>query len=319
MSESNNLGNKSLSTILKYLREIGDDEAVAQLQAKGGVGQGLGIPWGTQVWGHSGFLCGYLPPEPDSKFSTIQNAFALPPDPSLKNTRIKITMERFWVHRYPGSGTHQILCEFTGKNQLQGEHEDLRFALTTEANDNASAAVSGSPIFLGVSVGSNGIAFEGKTINVKSKDDETILAALGSGPFREGLGLLTTVQPALKPFVGLASSVVTSVLKRSQNKQVYYFKLGLDFATSQTSVSLRHGSFIVVQADSEIWDWNQLAWSMDAQKVVRKDTHAGLEYNYMVFRVSEYVTDPEENSKPHKVAKPVPKSGQLDRVKTSVR
>lgn len=287
-NDTNSIGYKSRPAIQKYLRDIGDDDAIEELFPSGGIGQGLGDFWGSQVWGYTGMLCGFLPPEANGQLSSIQSAFSLDPDATLKNSRVKITLEKFWVHRYPGSGTHQILCEFTGKNQLQSEPEELRFALTTEANNGASAAISGSPIFLGVSVGENGIAFEGKTINIESKGDETILSAIGSGPFKEGLGLLTKAQPALKPFVGLTSSVVQSILSRSKNKQVFQFKLGLDFVKSQTSVPLRHGSFIVAQGDSSQWDWNSLAWNTSSGQVVEKTTGRPLAFNYIVFRVSAY-------------------------------
>ncbi|CAH2409341.1 hypothetical protein [Mesorhizobium escarrei] len=286
--DKNSIGYKSRATIKSYLQDIGDDEAVEELFPSGGVGQGLASPWGNQVWAHTGMMCGFLPPESGGQLAQIQSAFSLEPDETLKNSRVKITLEKFWIHRYPGSGTHQILCEFTGKNQLQNEPEELRFALTTEAKDGASAAISGSPIFLGVSVGENGIAFEGKTINVISKGDETILNAIGSGPFKEGLGLLTKAQPALRPFVGLTSSVVQSVLSRNKNKQVFHFKLGLDFAKSQTSVPLRHGSFIVAQGDSSHWDWNALAWNTGSGQVVDKSTKRPILFNYIVFRVSAY-------------------------------
>jgi hypothetical protein len=109
----------------------------------------------------------------------------------------------------------------------------MQFALTTQANDGAAASINGAPIFLGVTVGNNGIAFEGRTINVGSKGGEEFLAALSGSSFRDGLSLLTTVQPALKPFVGLASSVVGAVLKRSQNKQIHSFSLGFDFSEAR--------------------------------------------------------------------------------------
>lgn len=282
------IGFKSRSSVLKYLRDIGDEEALEELQANGGVGQGLSLPWGNQVWGYTGMLCGFLRPEAGGETQKIENAIGLPREETLRNSRVKITLEKFWVHRYPGLGKHKILCEFTGKNQLQNEPEELRFALTTEAKDGASAAISGSPIFLGVSVGENGIAFEGKTINVKSDTDDTILNAIASGPFKEGLGLLTKVQPALKPFVGLTNSVVQSVLSRSKNVQVFNFKLGLDFAKSQTSVPLRLGSFIVVQGDNANWDWDAFCWSTSSAQVLDKINKQPIPYNYIVFRVSEY-------------------------------
>lgn len=282
------LGSKENSAVAKYLRDIGDDEAAGRMIARGGSGQGIGNFWGQDVWGYTGLLIGFIAPDAQGTDISIINAMALEPDNSLKDTRVKITLERFWVHCYPGRGKHTILCEFTGKNQIRGEAEELRFALTTEAKDGSSASVSGSPIFLGVSVGQNGISFEGRTINVRSDEDEVLLSALGSGPFRDGLSLLTTAQPALKPFVGLAGNLVTSVLSRSKNKPVYSFKIGLDFEKSRTSAKLQYGSFIVLQGDDSQWSWNDVVWNADAQQLVRSHDKAMLEYNYLVFRVSAY-------------------------------
>jgi hypothetical protein len=282
------LGNKSSRAVIEYLREIGDDEAADALAPPGGTGQMLGFSWGNEVWGYTGMLIGFIPAEGTGQRTPIDNAYTIAADPTLKGSRTKITLERFWVERYPGRGTHKILCEFTGKNQAQGEQEELKLAVKTEANDKSSAGIGGTPIFLGVTVGNNGIQFEGTMINVSSKKDTELLAALSSGPFREGLGLLTTAQPALKPFVGLTTSVVNAVLKRSENKEVYRFKLGLDFETSQTSVALRHGSFVVVQGDDHQWDWSTLAWNVDAQQIVDRETGEPINLNYLVFRVAPF-------------------------------
>lgn len=287
-SDQDCLGHGSPVSVIKYLRDIGDDDAADALAPVGGTGQMFGLEWGKEVWGHTGVLIGYIPNDGDGRLIDIENAFTVTPDPKLKGSRVKITLERFWVQRYPGRGRHKILCEFTGKNQVEGKQEELQFALKTEANDNASAAISGAPIFLGVTVGNNGIEFEGSTINVSSKQDDDLLAALNSGPFREGLGLLTMAQPALKPFVGLTSSVVNAVLKRSKNRPVWNFKLGLDFSANQTGVALRHGSFIVVQGNSHEWDWSTVVWNVDAQQILDRSTGEPISFNYIVFRVSEY-------------------------------
>lgn len=282
------LGNKSKETILRYLREIGDDEAADRLMITGGAGQSLGSYFRTEVWGYTGLLIGFIDPDTEGNQVPVQDATSLEPDLALKDTRVKITLDRFWVQKYPGGGMHTILCEFTGKNQLREEAEELRFVLTTNANDRSSASVSGSPIFLGVSVGQNGIAFEGRTVNVRSDADEALLGALGSGPFRDGLSLLTTAQPALKPFVGLAGSLVKSVLSRSKNRPVYNFKLGLDFEKSRTSAKLRHGSFVVLQGDDANWSWEDVVWNAAAQQLVSRGDRTRVNYNYLVFRVSEY-------------------------------
>ncbi|MFL9502292.1 hypothetical protein ACJMQP_19700 [Rhodopseudomonas palustris] len=287
-SANDSLGAQSPATIIDYLRAIGDDETADRLQPPGGTGQGFGFDFGSDVWGQTGVLVGFIPPTPSGRLAAVENAYTLAPDYSLKGSRIKISLERFWVESYPGRGTHEILCEFNGKNQAQGEQEEMQFTLTTTAKDKSSAAIVGAPIFLGVTVGKNGIAFEGKTINVRSKDDEDLLAALSTGSFREGLSLLTTVQPALKPFVGLASSVVNAVMKRSENAQIQFFKLGFDFSQNQTSVALRHGSFAVIQADDASWDWTKLAWNVDAQQIVHSATGKAIPFNYLILRISPY-------------------------------
>jgi hypothetical protein len=286
-----NLGVKSPKAIAAYLRSIGDDEAADRIAALEAGGQALGIPWGDDVWGYTGILLGYIAPEDEQGGGAVQNAVTIQPDTSLRDTRIKIALERFWVHRYPGSGTHEILCEFTGKNQISGEAEELRFALKTEAKNGSSAAVMGAPIFLGASVGKNGLAFDGKTINVQSKLDTELLQALESGAFKQGLSLLTVAQPALKPFVGLAGSLVGAVLKRNENRQIYWFKLGLDFNPSQTSAKLRHGSYVVVQGDQSNWSWEQVKWDAGAQQIVRRGDGTAIPFNYMIFRVSPFEDD----------------------------
>ncbi|MGY3690148.1 hypothetical protein ACVIGA_000228 [Bradyrhizobium sp. USDA 3240] len=287
-SANDSLGAQNPKAVIKYLREIGDDDAADKLHAKGGTGQGLSMPWQDQVYGYTGLLIGYIPSAPSDGTAAITNAVVLPPDPALKNSRVKITIERLYVHCYPGRGQHEILCEFTGKNQADGEQEEMQFALTTKANDGGTASINGAPIFLGVTVGNNGIAFEGRTINVGSKGDEDFLAALSGGSFRDGLNLLTTVQPALKPFVGLASSVVSAVLKRSKNRQIHSFNLGFDFSDSPTSVALRHGSFAIIQTDENDWDWSRLAWNVGSQRIVQKDTGAAIPFNYLILKISPF-------------------------------
>jgi hypothetical protein len=287
----NSLGAKSPKVVAAYLRKIGDDDAADRIAALDAGGQALSWPWGDDVWGYTGILLGYIAPEDEGKSGGIQNAVEIQPDTSLRDTRIKIALERFWVHRYPGLGAHEILCEFTGKNQIAGEAEEMRFTLKTGAKNESSAAVMGAPIFLGASVGKNGIAFEGKTINVRSKVDDELLSALESGPFKQGLSLLTVAQPALKPFVGLAGSLVGAVLKRNENKQIYWFKLGLDFNQSQTSAKLRHGSYVVVQGDQSNWSWDLVKWDAGAQQVIVKADGKAIPFNYLIFRVSPFEAD----------------------------
>ena len=205
----------------------------------------------------------------------------------LKEAALKVSLDAFYVHNYPGMGKHRILCEFSGKNQANKESELMRFAVDLAANDESLAAHIGNPIFVGVNVGKDGLSFEGRTVNVKSEDDDLMLEALGNATFRNGLSLLTTVQPALKPFVKLAEGLVTSVAKRSANCEVFKFALGLDFSNSATSAKLGLGSYVVVQTDEYEWDWSNFTWNTGSGLVVPKsDKNSSLKLNYMVFGIS---------------------------------
>ena len=283
----NMLANLPMTRIEAYLRDIGDDDAADRLFPPGGGGQNFGFNFGSEVWGHTGVALGFIPPTAAGQ-TTIADATALAPEPALKNTQVKIMLDQFWVQRYPGTGKHRVLCEFTGKNQTTTVREDLRFALKLEARDQSSAGVSGAPIFLGVSAGNNGISFEGRMIHVGSSGEDSMLAALESDAVKQGLFLLTTAQPALGPFVGLAGSLVAGVLKRDRNKEIYNFKLGLDFAASQTSAKLRLGSFVVVQTDRATWSWDRVIWDGNRQLVIDTQTNEPIAYNYLIFRISEY-------------------------------
>lgn len=288
-SPKDSLASKSNRTIAEYLHLIGDYDAALRFSETGVAGQGLKRVLGVQdQYAYSGILMGFIPLGAKGGTIQIHSAFELDPDMGLKGARIKITLDKFYVANFPGTGTHAILCEFTGKNQLSKAAEEMRFAISTTANDRSSAAVNGAPIFLGVSVGQDGIAFEGRTVNVASSDDTLLMEALGSDAFRNGLALLTSAQPALKPFVGLAGSVVKAIAGRNKNRQIYAFKLGLDFAGSATSARLREGSYVVVQADDRVFDWSAHTWHSDSRSVIETATGMPIDYNYMVFGVSRF-------------------------------
>ncbi|MGR3631596.1 MAG: hypothetical protein ACU0A8_05695 [Limimaricola soesokkakensis] len=282
------IGNWSDDDIASYLVEIGDLEAAQRFAAARGRGQRMKIPFIQDVWGYTGSKVGFIPAGIATGKANIQSATTMAPDEALRCCALKITLDVFYVHSYPGRGKHRILCDFTGKNQAGTEQEGMQFALTVSANDQALAARNSLPIFVGVRVGNEGICFEGKTVNVCSSDDEVMLDALGNPAFKEGLSLLTTAQPVLKPFVGLAQGIVKSVGERSKNAEVFEFGLGLDFSDVQTSAKLRLGSYVVVQTDQADWNWADYEWDADSGEVRPKDKSKNrLELNYMVFGVSK--------------------------------
>jgi hypothetical protein len=282
------LGLKSLDEIESYLRAVGDHEAADRFRMQGAAGQGFGRFFGAE-YSYTGFVIGFIPPSNlTNDRSVIIGLNDIAADISLRGQKIKVTLDKLYVQKYPGLGQHRVLCEFAGKNQAADDTEEMRFALTVDAYDKGSASINGKPIFMGVTVGDNGIAFEGRTVNVRSRDDDLVLNALENDAFKQGLSLIGTVQPALKPFASLAAGVVTAAAKRSKNCQVHAFSLGLDFSHNITSARLRCGSYIVVQVDANQWDWSKFAWNQDGLSIMSRSTGEPLGLNYMIIGVSPF-------------------------------
>ena len=286
-SAAESLGAGDPATIHDYLIEIDDLDAAELFRGDTATGHTLSVPFIPRSWHPTGMTIGYIALGA-SGLAAITNAAGVEGDEALINQRVKITLDKFFVHQYPGSGVHRILCEFAGKNQLPSEAEEMRFALNTEARDGQAASVSGHPIFMGVTISADGISFEGRTINVSSSVDDDVLRALDSPAFKSGLALITSAQPALKPFAGLATSVVQSAANRTKNKQVHSFNLGLDFSGTATSAKLRHGSYVVVQSDGAGWNWDEFVWDCGSMMLRRKQTNETPHANYMVFGISPY-------------------------------
>ena len=120
----------------------------------------------------TGMVLGFIPPGPSA--SQVTGISTVQPDHSLVGQRIKITLDKFFVAKYPGYGLHSVLCEFSGKNQAAGETEELSFAMRFDTRDNSGPAIAGAPIFMGLTVAPDGISFKGKTVNVRNSGDEMV-------------------------------------------------------------------------------------------------------------------------------------------------
>lgn len=282
------LGSRSDNDIASYLRLIGDADGARALLS-GNAGGQAGLLGARRAFMQTGVILGYISPENGARIRSVSEIEA---DQALIDQSIKITLDKFYVHSYPGLGEHTIVCEFQGNNQIPGEGEELTFAFNLKARDRSAAGVAGAPIFVGLNVGRDGISFKGRTINVRSSGDEILLDALASPVFKSGLSLLHTVQPALKPLTSLAVATANTLAKRSSNTQVHTFDLGLDFDGSASSARLRRGTYVVVQSDEASWDWSAYQWNRASLSLTRKLDGQSVENNYMVVGVSEYSQQP---------------------------
>jgi len=286
-SSGDSLGSLPPDQIAQYLEEIGDVARAQALVEASVQGQNFlrpGAPFHA-----TGAQVGFIAADGTGKLEDVVSAAELRADPGLIDSQIKISFDRAFIYEYPGLGTHSILCEFVGRNQIKDETEALRMALRFQSADNAGVSALGVPIFLGLTVGPNGIAFEGRSINVSSSADEFLLEALDGEAFKNGLALVNAVQPGLKPLVALIQGAVKNVVKRTRNTQVHHFNLGLDFSNSATSARLRLGSYVVSQTNSTDWDWSEFVWDRNSLSLRRRDAGAtAIDFNYMVIGVSPY-------------------------------
>lgn len=283
--KNDSLGARNDDDIAAYLLSIGD-KAEARYFISDAGGQSASLL--SRPYKSTGMVLGFIPQE--SNTSQVMSIASVRADRTLIGKRIKITLDKFFVAKYPGFGTHSILCEFSGKNQVPGELEELSFAMRFEARDDSGPAIAGAPIFMGLTVAPDGISFKGKTVNVKNSGDDLVMAVFETPAFKSGLTLLNTAQPALKPLTSLAAATVSAIAKRSSNMQIHTFELGLDFNGSATSARLSYGSYVVIQTDDgSSWDWNDYEWSAHGMALHPKgQPDVTPHFNYMVFAISPF-------------------------------
>jgi hypothetical protein len=289
------LGKMSVDDAIIKLRQVGELQIADALERERQKKSLLGFSWPseTKPWQHTAHTFGYLAPSPHGTTSAkIDHAGSIEPDKTLKNARIKITLDRLRVAAYPGGGTHRILFDFYAENQLPNSIEHLHFNSTYRVREGEQAAIIGYPVFVGLNVGTEGVAFKCYTVNVKNDEDEAFLGFLDSDIFKTGLRLATSVQPAIAPLSGLAQGITKAIAGRNRNVPVQDFYLGLDFSNISTRARLAEGSYIAVQipeSSHSVWDWNEWVYNSSNGHIIRKSNQNHLiPHNYLVFSVSRF-------------------------------
>lgn len=301
--DSRVLARRTPVEVADYLRSVGDTdlaETLANSLSNRQHGEStFGVDWwpfhGYQPppWLHAAHAFGYLPlGQPGDQPQSIRYAGNIASDRSLRGARITIKLDRLCVRSYPGGGTHRVLLDFNARNQLPGRTEDVHFSATFRVPEGEHAGVVGHPIFVGLNVGAEGIAFGCQTINVKNDEDETFLGFLESDVFRSGLRLATTSQPALEPLSQFAVGITKAIGRRHRNIPVQEFYLGLDFGATSTGARLAEGSYLAVQIPESlqtVWDWNEWVYRpANGQVTHRDDVTKMIPYNYLVFSVTRF-------------------------------
>lgn len=220
--------------------------------------------------------------------TAIADAAAMPPDLTLQNQALMITLDRLRIYDYPGDGRHVVLVDFSADHSTSAGRQELRFSHKYVAHEGQGAGVRGYPIFAGLRADAQGIAFQVSTINVENDDDQKILAFMGSDVLKRGLSLVDAINPAIPVVTSLLSGIVGAFASRHKNIVVQSFFLGLDFSKVQSRARLREGTYVCVQAPEEAWDWSQWRWNRARGTIESVSTPARpIPYNYLVIGVSK--------------------------------
>ncbi|MGH2479781.1 MAG: hypothetical protein ACRDHW_09020, partial [Ktedonobacteraceae bacterium] len=274
------IGGLAPELAIPRLLAIGEFEVAEQLErtlqnpSRGGKPKEKRWPFKNKPWQHTPHVFGYIQPGSSGNAPQPLHAIeAIEPERQLRNARITITLNRLRIANYPGSGIHRILVHFGAHNQQAERTEMLHFSATYRVREGESAGIQGYPIFVGLHVGSEGIVFRCRTINVLNEQDETFLRFLESDTFKAGLRLTTAVQPVIAPFSEMALSLVQSIAALHRNDPVQDFDLGLGFNTLALSGRLAEGTYLALQVpehDKDAWDWEEWVYLPTQGRVIHR-------------------------------------------------
>jgi hypothetical protein len=135
-----------------------------------GLGEKKGLSWWPfqdRPWQYTAHTFGYL--EPVASGSGPQPVryvgdVKVDPNNNLRGARIKLTLNRLRIASYPGGGIHQVLLHCYAQNQTPGKAEPLHCNATYRVQEGESAGAQGYPLFVGLSVGQEGITVLGDDV-----------------------------------------------------------------------------------------------------------------------------------------------------------
>ena len=297
--QSTVIGKQKASAAVEYMASVGDPRTDVAKRALKKASRSITfagfiskfLPTKQKpIYGITEHQYGYfgIDPESASDELVIKDAGYIKADNALKHKRVRVTLDRLRVAEYPGKGKHMVLVEYSAVHLIpNGAMQDLRFSQKYQVEEATAAGVRGYPIFVGLAVSAEGIALTGRTINVANMDDKGILAFLDQPIFKRGLEMINVVNPALPVVTSMVLSISELLLKRHENIAVQSFDLGLDFSDVPSRAHLREGSYIIVQAPDEGWDWSEWKFTRSTGKLTNKQTKKSIPYNYLVIGVSK--------------------------------
>lgn len=274
------------------LDELGDSTTADEIRMANTAGRADELfGWGKpKPWQYTAHQLGYIARRPAGSAgpTPIQTVSDVAADTSLKGKRLNVHLQRLRVYEYPGRGLHYVMLTFKALNQLKDAAEPAAFNQTYRVQQGQQGGIIGYPIFLGLGVGEVGISLQAASVNVKNDSDEKLLGFLDSAPVTAGLNLLTTAQPALKPFTELAVGLGKMIASRNKNVAVDEMFLGLDFDGTVMGARLAAGDYVVVQVPSNnSLNWSEWQFDPAVGDIVKTTSQKeSIPFNYFVFSIT---------------------------------
>lgn len=225
----------------------------------------------------------------------LQHASAIRPQGDMINQFIDVTLDRFYVHRYPGSKKHKIQLNFSLEHLVNLApstddsplaKQDILYGYIVDAVDGQATPPTGAAIFRRLRIGTE-LRMTVATIHLADRTAEQIGEALESDVMKKGLILLATANPAFPMVSQMIGGATRLFLSSRRNKPVHEIPLGLLVNAATADPKLREGTYVLIQGKS---DWVQLEkyyWNERRGRVEHRTRGEELAFNHMVFSIKK--------------------------------
>ena len=247
-----------------------------------------------RAFSHPAQVLGYLDPAPSLRdLRPILPIDELRADQTLLAQRITIGLDGFQAADYPGGQSHRVLFHFAANNGVDGG-ERLQFQVSRRVDEDQPFLILAQPLFVGLTVGQEGVELRCRTLKVEDERDQEILSSFESEVSRQGLRLLPRRQPAAELSSDMAYLLTETVSRRI--RPILDFPVGLVLTPAARSAPLALGTYVAAQVPPGIvtgWDWEDWRYHpLSGQIVGREDPRERFPLNYLVLTVDRHLPRP---------------------------
>jgi hypothetical protein len=232
----------------------------------------------------------------DEKSGQIVAADQIQPDESLAQESILVRMNRFYVCEYPGKTPHYLFFYLAQikptelgqeQNATQKNEQPLR-AFRADSDHAAVSGLKGTPLFTVNSVPPEGVNFYFRVDELPGGFFTRLFKRFVhfAAEFTEELLKLPAGAVPVGWHFKEASQITKDIegwMNQRQTKPVLDTSLSFAIKGNGRLDRLRRGLYVVVQADSQDFRWDQFRY--DSEHGAVKSPQSELDYNYVVVSI----------------------------------